>query len=72
MHLGGINSLPKFAGVPLEDLQVEVREGVSFYLPTLEQYLNIYQASSKDSYRAEKNNQKDFAKIDYLKQILEK
>ncbi|MBF0786581.1 MULTISPECIES: phosphoribosylanthranilate isomerase [unclassified Streptococcus] len=72
VEFGGMNSLPEFAGIPLKDLQVEVQDGVSFYLPTLEQYLKIYQASSKDSYRAENNNQKDFAKIDYLKQMLGK
>lgn len=34
--------------------------------PTLRQYLNIYQASSKDSYRNDNNNFKDFRKIEYL------
>lgn len=72
VEFGGIHSLPEFAGVELDDLEEEETNGVHYYLPTLEQYLKIYQASSKDSYRAENNNQKDFAKIDYLKQILEK
>lgn len=30
------------------------------------QFLKIYQASSKDSYRNENNNDKDFVKIEYL------
>lgn len=72
VEFGGLHSLPAFAGVPLEDLE-ELRDGdVRYYLPTLEQYLKIYQASSKDSYRNDKNNQKDFAKIAYLKEILNK
>lgn len=72
VEFGGLHSLPSFAGVALEDLEEVQDEGVRYYLPNLEQYLNIYQASSKDSYRAENNNQKDFAKIDYLKQVLGK
>lgn len=72
VEFGGLHSLPAFAGVPLEDLE-ELRDGdVRYYLPTLEQYLKIYQASSKDSYRNDKNNQKDFAKIAYLKEMLNK
>lgn len=72
VEFGGIHSLPAFAGVALEDLEEIENQGIRYYLPTLEQYLNIYQASSKDSYRAENNNQKDFDKIDYLKEILDK
>lgn len=70
VEFGGLHSLPSFAGVELEDLEELETNGVHYYLPTLEQYLKIYQASSKDSYRADKNNQKDFAKIAYLKEIL--
>ncbi len=72
VEFGGLHSLPSFAGVELEDLEEVADESVHYYLPNLEQYLKIYQASSKDSYRAENNNHKDFAKIDYLKQVLRK
>lgn len=72
VEFGGLHSLPSFAGVALEDLEEIKTEGVHYYLPTLEQYLKIYQASCKDSYRADKNNRKDFAKIDYLKKVLGK
>ncbi|MGT2750260.1 phosphoribosylanthranilate isomerase [Streptococcus orisasini] len=72
VEFGGLDSLPSFAGVALEDLEEVEDEGAHYYLPSLEQYLKIYQASSKDSYRADNNNRKDFAKIDYLKQILGK
>lgn len=71
VEFGGLHSLPEFAGVELEDLEELETAGVRYYLPTLEQYLKIYQASSKDSYRAENNNQKDFAKIAFLKEILQ-
>ncbi|MGQ7395412.1 phosphoribosylanthranilate isomerase [Streptococcus suis] len=70
VEFGGLNSLPDFAGVALEDLEEMVDQGVHFYLPTLEQYLHIYQASSKDSYRAENNNRKDLVKIEYLQEVL--
>ena len=70
VEFGGLHSLPPFAGVKLEELEEMETQGVRYYLPTLEQYLKIYLASSKDSYRADKNNQKDFAKIAYLKEIL--
>lgn len=72
VEFGGLHSLPSFAGVALEELEEIEVQGVRYYLPNLEQYLNIYQASSKDSYRSENNNHKDFAKIDYLKQVLGK
>lgn len=70
VEFGGLDSLLEFAGVPLEELEEIETQGVRYYLPTLEQYLKIYQASSKDSYRAENNNQKDFAKIAYLEEVL--
>ncbi|MFU2181050.1 phosphoribosylanthranilate isomerase [Streptococcus hyovaginalis] len=70
VEFGGLHSLPDFASVELEDLEELETQSVRYYLPTLEQYLKIYLASSKDSYRADKNNQKDFAKIAYLKEIL--
>ncbi|MGT2866488.1 phosphoribosylanthranilate isomerase [Streptococcus fryi] len=70
VEFGGLHSLPSFAGVALEDLEEIQTDGVSYYLPKLEQYLKIYQASSKDSYRADKNNHKDFAKIAYLENRL--
>lgn len=70
VEFGGLHSLPSFAGVALDELEEVVDQGVHYYLPNLEQYLKIYQASSKDSYRAENNNRKDFAKIDYLAEIL--
>ena len=54
----------------IEQLTLVNHNGVQFYVPTLEQFLKIYQASVKDSYRNDQNNFKDVAKIDYLKTIL--
>lgn len=71
VEFGVMDTLPDFAGIALADLKEQVMDGVRYYLPTLEQYLAIYQASSKDSYRAEANNQKDFVKIAYLQDLLE-
>lgn len=70
VEFGGMHSLPTFAGVALEELEIQETSGIRYYLPTLEQYLKIYQASSQDSYRADQNNHKDFEKIDYLKEVL--
>ncbi len=33
----------------------------------MEQFLKIYEESSKDSYRNDNNNNKDFSKIDFLR-----
>ncbi len=63
-------SFKEMASLWSYELEEVVDQGVHYYLPNLEQYLKIYQASSKDSYRVENNNRKDFAKIDYLAEIL--
>lgn len=46
-------------------------EEVKYYLLNLEQYLRLYESSSKDSYRADKNNNKDIRKIEFLKSMLD-
>ncbi|MCC3357070.1 phosphoribosylanthranilate isomerase [Bacillus sp. REN16] len=70
VEFGIIDTLPNFAGVKLEDLELHQFRDVKYYLPNVEQYLAIYKASSKDSYRAENNNNKDIRKIDFLKSIV--
>ena len=67
---GVIQTLPPFADVAISELVPHHLNGVDFLLPTLADYLKIYHASSKDSYRAERNNHKDFAKIAYLTKLL--
>ena len=59
-----------FSGVPIAELTRKEVEGVKFLLPTAEQFLAIYRASSQDSYRNENNNHKDLAKIAYLEEML--
>ncbi|MCA0173004.1 phosphoribosylanthranilate isomerase [Bacillus sp. RAR_GA_16] len=68
VEFGIMDTLPSFAGVPLEDLEMRQHEGVKYYLLTPEQYLRVYNASSKDSYRADQNNNKDIRKIEFLKE----
>lgn len=67
VEFGVIDTLPSFAGVSLEDLEMHQKEGIKFYILTPNQYLRVYEASYKDSYRVENNNHKDIHKIEYLK-----
>lgn len=69
VQFGIIDTLPNFAGVQLDDLEMQQKEEVKYYLLNPEQYLYVYKASSKDSYRADKNNNKDLIKIDFLKNM---
>ncbi|RWZ58602.1 phosphoribosylanthranilate isomerase [Halobacillus fulvus] len=70
VEFGILDTLPGFAGVEVEDLELRQEDGVKYFLPNPEQYLKIYEASSKDSYRADQNNHKDLRKIDYLRSCL--
>lgn len=72
VEYGCIDTLPEFANVQLSDLQHMSIEGAEFYVPSLEQFLKIYESSSQDSYRNENNNNKDFKKIAYLENVLSK
>ncbi|WP_430787173.1 hypothetical protein VBD025_15745 [Virgibacillus flavescens] len=67
VKFGIMDTLPSFAGISLEDLEIHKKEDVPFYLITPKQYLRVYEASYKDSYRTENNNHKDLRKIEYLK-----
>lgn len=69
VEFGIIDTLPNFAGVKLEDLEMHQKGDVKFFLLNPEQYLSVYEASSKDSYRSDKNNNKDIKKIDFLKRM---
>lgn len=70
VEFGSIDSLLDFAGVSESDIELIHIEGITFRLPSLEQYLSIYKASSQDSYRNEQNNNKDFKKIEWLEKHL--
>lgn len=69
VEFAAIDTLPSFAGINLDELNLVRLAGVKFYLPNAEQYLKIYQSSYKDSYRADHNNHKDLDKINYLHQL---
>ncbi|WP_456278846.1 phosphoribosylanthranilate isomerase [Bacillus sp. AK128] len=70
VEFGIIDTLPSFAGVQLEDLEMHQMGDVKYYLLNPNQYLSVYESSSKDSYRADNNNSKDFRKIDFLKSMI--
>ena len=70
VEFGSIDSLPDFAEVSESDIELIHLENITFRVPSLEQYLSIYKASSQDSYRNEHNNNKDFKKIEWLERQL--
>lgn len=68
-----IESLTDFADVNISKIPKEKEDSAIFFLLDLPDYLRVYKASSKDGYRTNKNNRKDFAKIKLIQsKILEK
>lgn len=67
VEYGTIDALYDFAGISESEIELISLEGIQFRVPGLKQYLSIYEASSKDSYRNDNNNNKDFKKIAWLK-----
>ena len=70
VEFGSISSLFDFAGILESDIEITQIDGVKFRIPNKKQFLKIYEESSKDSYRNDNNNNKDFLKIDYLRNII--
>lgn len=70
VEFGIMDTLPEFAGVPLEDLKMHQKDGDKYYLLNPRQYLAVYEASSLDSYRADQNNNKDLKKIEFLERLI--
>ena len=66
VEYGSIDSLYNFAGIAESDIELIQLNEIKFRVPSLKQFLQIYKASSKDSYRNDNNNNKDFKKIDWL------
>ena len=67
-----IDGMEDFAGVPVEEIASYENETARFKLLSLEQYLNVYLASSKDGYRVDIREKKDFEKIAFIQNLLKK
>ena len=67
-----INTLKTFADIDIENIPVVTEDGISYYLLELEDYLKVYKASSKDSYRQNIKNKQDKNKIDLIKIAIKK
>ena len=72
VEYGSIDSLYDFAGISESEMELTQEGEIKFRVPSLEQFLSIYEASSKDSYRNDHNNNKDFKKIAWLNSNLSK
>jgi phosphoribosylanthranilate isomerase len=68
--IGDIPSLEVFADIDLCDIPIVETNGVIYKLMTLEQYLKVYSRSLEDNYRSDKTGNKDKAKIDIIKRLL--
>ena len=65
-----IEDLESFAGINTEDIELHETDGVRFLLLSLEQYLAVYQKSSKDGYRVNVRQKKDADKIRFIESKL--
>ena len=65
-----IEDLEPFAGINTEDIEMHEADGVRFLLLSLEQYLLVYQKSSKDGYRVKVRQKKDADKIRFIESKL--
>ena len=65
-----IEDLEVFAGINTEDIEMHEADGVRFLLLSLEQYLAVYQKSSKDGYRVNVRRKKDADKIRFIESKL--
>ena len=65
-----IEDLEPFAGINTEAIEMHEVDGVRFLLLSLEQYLAVYQKSSKDGYRVNVRQKKDADKIRFIESKL--
>jgi len=65
-----IEDLESFAGIRMKDIEMREADGVSFLILSLEQYLAVYQKSSKDGYRVNIRKKKDADKIIFVESKL--
>ena len=62
-----IEELKSFAGIRMEEIKTVCDKSVCFKLLSLEQYLSVYTASSKDGYRMNMKEKRDMEKIALIK-----
>lgn len=67
-----MEELKTFADISADEIRTITAEGVDFRVLTLQQYLKVYSASSKDGYRKDVRNKKDAEKIALIRKYLEK
>ena len=65
-----IEELETFARINLTDIECKLDFGTKFKLLSLEQYLKVYTASSKDGYRVNVRQKKDADKILFIQKHL--
>ena len=65
-----IEDLESFASINMEAIEMHEVDGVRFLLLSLEQYLAVYQKSSKDGYRVNVRQKKDVDKIRFIESKL--
>ena len=65
-----LEELESFAGISVSDIPIPEAYHIRFRLLTLEQYLKVYTASSKDGYRMNVKEKKDQEKIDFIRSRL--
>ena len=65
-----IEDLDPFAGIRMKDIEMREADGVRFLLLSLEQYIAVYQKSSKDGYRVNVRQKKDADKIRFIESKL--
>ena len=65
-----IEDLESFAGIRTKDIEICEADGIRFLLLSLEQYLAVYQKSSKDGYRVNVRQKKDADKIRFIESKL--
>lgn len=67
-----LEELEAFAGIPAQELGRQEREGVPYYLLSLEQYEKVYMASAEDGYRREVRQKKDGEKLALIRKHLQR
>ena len=65
-----IPSVEVFLGIDASEIPIKETDGAVYKLLSLKQYLQMYQTSLNDNYRADKSNHKDQGKVDILKRLI--